>query len=424
MARQSLTEDGGSIVYHDMVVDTPSEFKVRTSVYTDERIFNDEIQRIFGDCWVYVGHESEVSSPGDYQTHYIGKEPILICRGPDQEVRIFFNTCRHRGNVLCRDEKGHKELFRCSYHGWVYDCSGALIGLAESKGYREDFQTGIGGLVPVPRVAIYRGLIFASLQPQGMGLEEYLGEAMGYIDLWVERSPRGVLRVLSPHKFVYPGNWKLQADNGHDSYHGRYVHESAMKTLERFVGRPALEDKSTARHGQGFVREFAWGHGLMERPGNRGELSAELLKDYTERLTDAYGPERAQEIAAVRHLFIFPNLYLMDDNIRVIHPVAVDKTVIYSYFVWLEGVSEEMNRSRLKNLQWRLSQTGFFATDDLEMFAGCQTGMRGSGVEWLNFSRGLHRETMLPNGDAKGLSSDETPQRSLYREWARRMSEL
>lgn len=407
--------------YKDMVVDKPSDFRVRTDIYTDEEIFEDERQNIFAKSWVYVGHESEVPHPGDYRTAYIGRQPIIISRGRDNGIHLLFNTCRHRGNTVCREERGHADSFRCPYHGWTYDGTGALIALSEGEGYA-GLRTQTMGLVKVPRVAVYRGLIFASLSAGGEGLEAYLGEIRKYVDLWVERSPTGVVRLLAPHKFSYPGNWKLQADNGHDSYHGRYVHESAMKTLESSIGRSSLDEKRTAVHGRGNVRSFARGHGLLERPGGRGELPAEMLRHYQNMLTEAYGAERADLITMVRHAFIFPNLYLMDDNIRVIHPISVDRTFVYSYFAALEGVPEEFNSSRLKNLQWRLGQTGFFATDDLEMFAGCQSGMQASRVTWLNFSRGLHREVTHPTGEKVGPSSDEAPQRSLYREWLRMIS--
>jgi phenylpropionate dioxygenase-like ring-hydroxylating dioxygenase large terminal subunit len=408
--------------HHEFVIEGQNEFKVSPAIYTDERIFDEELNKIFNRCWVYVGHESEIEKPGDYRTTHIGRAPLILSRGQDQRIHLMFNTCRHRGNTVCRDERGHADSFRCPYHGWTYDASGNLTVLAEGEGYAGAMTAELG-LVQAPRVASYRGLIFGSLSPKGESLEDYLGEAKKYVDLWAERSPTGVVRLHRPHKFIYPGNWKLQADNGHDSYHGRYVHESAMKTLERSVGRSSLEERKTARHGQGSVRAFPRGHGLLERPGGRGELPTEMLGDYMNRLVEAYGAERAEQIAMVRHVFIFPNLYLMDDNVRVIWPVSAGETLVYSHFAAIGGVSDVMNSGRLKNLQWRLGQTGFFATDDLEMFAGCQSGMRGTGMDSLNLSRGLHRETTSPTGERFGPSSDEAPQRSLYREWARLMAE-
>ena len=40
--------------------------RVHGSLYTDPRVFADELERIWYRTWVYVGHESEVPQPGDY----------------------------------------------------------------------------------------------------------------------------------------------------------------------------------------------------------------------------------------------------------------------------------------------------------------------------------------------------------------------
>jgi hypothetical protein len=112
----------------------------------------------------------------------------------------------------------------------------------------------------------------------------------------------------------------------------------------------------------------------------------------------------------------------MDDNIRVIRPISVDLTAVDSYFVALDGAPGEMNRRRLKNLQWRLGTAGFVAPDDMEMFAGCQSGMQASAAEWIHLARGLHEEQPEPTGAWLGGSADETPQRAIYREWARLMT--
>jgi hypothetical protein len=152
-------------------------------------------------------------------------------------------------------------------------------------------------------------------------------------------------------------------------------------------------------------------------------MPAELIRDYVDRLTLKYGAERAERIHMVRHVLIYPNVYLMDDHLRVHHPVSVNRTIVHSYFTYLEGASQEMNRARLKNLQWRHSQAGFVGTDDIEMFVACQSGMQARGMDRIVLSRGLHREVRHPTGERIGQSSDETPQRAMYREWVRLMSE-
>ena len=42
------------------------------SLYTDPRIFADEMERIFHRGWVFVGHESEIPGPGDFVTRSLG----------------------------------------------------------------------------------------------------------------------------------------------------------------------------------------------------------------------------------------------------------------------------------------------------------------------------------------------------------------
>jgi benzoate/toluate 1,2-dioxygenase alpha subunit len=297
------------------------------------------------------------------------------------------------------------------------------VSVAEPDGYTENFPKEIGGLVHVPRLGVYRGLIFASLSAEGESLEDYLGEIKDYVDLWVERSPLGVVRLLPPHKTAYPGNWKFQSEQDTDGYHGRYVHDSAFKTLEHFHGAESLKkDRQMAVHGIGRTRGFSRGHCLLERPGTRAEMPAELIKDYLDRLTERYGAERAERIAMVRHVLIYPNVYLMDDHLRVHYPVSVDRTVVHSHFNHLEGAPEEVNKHRLKNVQWRHGQAGFVGTDDVEMFIACQSGMQATGMGRIVLSRGLHREVRQPSGERMGHSSDETPQRVMYREWLRLMS--
>jgi hypothetical protein len=170
------------------------------------------------------------------------------------------------------------------------------------------------------------------------------------------------------------------------------------------------------------MRGFPRGHAILERPGNRGELPPALLAEHEAEMERRYGAERAARIGMVRHIFIFPNVYLMDDNVRVVHPLAVDRTEVQSAFTWLDGVPESINKARLKNLQWRLGTAGLIGTDDLEMFAGCQTAMQAAAMGETLLERGLQREVAYPSGERVGESSDETPQRAIYREWARLMA--
>ncbi len=405
------------IPYQEMIRESTRDFKIQTRIYRDPVIFEDEIRNIFERTWVYVGHESELSQPGDYRTTSIGNQPVIISRDSDERIHALLNVCRHRGNAVCRGERGNSSFFRCPYHGWVYSNSGALVAVTEQSGYSEGFAKDTAGLIRVPRVSTYRGLIFASLNSDVEILDEYLGDVKKYIDLWVDRSPIGKVKVLHPHKFVYHGNWKFQAENGADGYHPSFVHESAFATRARFgfrSGARAVPGASASSMG------FKFGHCWLAG-AYWPTLPPGLFEEYRDSLVSHHGAERVNEIMRNRHVLIFPNLYLMDVNLRVIRPVSVNKTIVYSYYTDLEGVSEEVNKARLRDVQGRLGTTGSISPDDMEMFAANQTGIQASSMEWLILSRGLQREVIHPTGEREALYSDETPQRAIYREWLRLM---
>src|SRR5204862_545037 len=175
----------------ELVVDRENDFRVHTSAYLDPEIFDREMERIFEQTWVYVAHESEIPDPGDFRTSAIGIQPIIVIRAADGIVNVLLNRCRHRGSIVCRDERGRADRFQCPYHGWVYGSDGMLLGVAQADGYPESFDKSAFGLMHAPRVATYRGLIFASLNACGESLEDRLHDIRKYVDVWCDKSPVG-----------------------------------------------------------------------------------------------------------------------------------------------------------------------------------------------------------------------------------------
>lgn len=405
--------------YRDMVAEAPEDFRVRTSVYSDPAVFEDEMERIFETSWIYVAHESEVSEPGDYITTYMGRQPVIVSRGDDGEIHIMYNTCRHRGNAVCRQERGNSPFFRCPYHGWLYKNTGELVGITEKGRYPDGFGQELTGLLKVPRVAGYRGLVFASLSPRGESLDEFLGPLKRHIDLWAELSPTGRIRVLPPHKFLFSGNWKYQMENTVEGYHAWFVHQSAFNVMKR-----SLADRGDygGEKDEGRVIGFKYGHAVMERPGMTS-MDKAAFADYMDCLVKSYGAERARQITYGRNVWVFPNLGLLENNIRVLHPLAVDKTEMHSFFFLMEGVPDHVNTDNLRDSQWRRGTMGFVNTDDLEMFSSSQGGVQGTKMEWIYLSKGIHDEISHPNGERVGRHiHDETALRAMYREWIRLMA--
>jgi benzoate/toluate 1,2-dioxygenase alpha subunit len=410
--------------YGELVQDAAADFRVHPSVYTDPALFEMELERLFHRGWVYVGHTSEVAQPGSFKTTRLGRRPLLLSRDEAGALHVLLNVCRHRGATVCREATGQAASFACPYHGWVYGLDGGLRGISERAGYPAGFGADLGGLPRVPRVAEYRGLIFASLSAAGESLEDWLGGARAYVDLWADLSPTGRVAVRPAHRYGYAGNWKFQVENTVDGYHPRFVHESAFRTREHFGGRP-VRDMASALD-QGYTIGFDdRGHSVLEWPEGTDnsvtKMPRELADDWVGKLRARLGPERTRRVLTRRHVVIVPNLVLMDVNIRVIQPLAVDRTEVYSHFMAVEDVPDGVNRSRLRDVQGRLGTTGMINTDDAEMFAACQSGLQTPELEWVHFARGLRREERLADGAWRASYTDETPQRALYRAWVRLM---
>ncbi len=403
-------------IYSDLVVETADDFRVDTRIYTDPAIFKDEMHRIFETTWVYVGHTCEVAKPGDFKTASIGLNPVVVTHAEDDEIHVFLNECRHRANAVCRGISGSARNFECPYHGWVYALNGDLIGVTDPEGYPPDFVQKLGGLVKL-RVATYRGLIFASLNDDVPDIETHLGEVRKYVDLWADLSPEPEFRLVQPHLYSYSGNWKFQAENAIDGWHARFVHRSAFETVAEFGGPP-----TSSRSTVGCTRGFDTGFAVLERPGIPYGLSPEQQRDYRELLSRRHPPERVDLIWNVRHIFLVPNVLLFDNLIRVVQPSTVDNTIVMSYPLQARGVPEDLNRSRLREVQGRMSTTGMINTDDLEMFAANQTGMRGTKMRWIVLSHGQQHDRRLDGSEIQGEDTSELPQRSIYRRWVEMMS--
>ena len=115
--------------FADMVTAEPDDWRVHVDTYHDTDVFAQEMVRIFESWWMYVGHVSEVAEPGDYKTGFMGRQPIILSRDRNGEIHVLVNTCRHRGNAVCREDYGNSMAFRCPYHGWAYANDGKLIGV-------------------------------------------------------------------------------------------------------------------------------------------------------------------------------------------------------------------------------------------------------------------------------------------------------
>ena len=422
----------------DMVVSGDGDFRVHVDAYTDPDVFDLEMDLVYSQWWVYVGHTSEIAENGDYKTTFMGRQPVIVSRGRDGEVRVLLNVCRHRGNAVCREEYGNSMAFRCPYHGWTYANDGRLIGVSGKVRYPEGFIDDIAGLMPAAAVGVYRGLIFATLSKDAPTFDEYIAPVAKYIDLWADLSIDGEVKMTKPWKNKYHGNWKMQMENALDGYHARATHESGIKAIrvdlddivastQRLHYTDTGKDLSGGAHdGGGLTREFGGGHGAVDRADRTAFEYNLRLKDGEEYfegpMIDKYGREHAEAVMADRHVLIYPNVLLMSSSIRQVIPVGVNSTIVHQSYAEVPAASPEVNEANQRNLIFRVTSSGVFGSDDLEMFASNQTGLNAARVEYIRLSRGLHLEERNADGELIAGPSDEVPQRSFWKQWRHMMS--
>jgi p-cumate 2,3-dioxygenase alpha subunit len=183
-------------------------FEVNRAALVDPAIHELEQQRIFGRCWIYVGHESELRTAGDFKTRMIAGRPVIFCRNGENEVRVFLNTCRHRGSLVCREREGNAERYTCFYHGWTYDRDGALYAVPGQSAYPPGFDKKAFSLKEPARVESYRGFVFLNFDAGAPSLDQYLGAAKEYIDLVIDQSPSGQMHVIEgTQEYDFMANW-------------------------------------------------------------------------------------------------------------------------------------------------------------------------------------------------------------------------
>jgi p-cumate 2,3-dioxygenase alpha subunit len=149
------------------------------------------MQTVFGRCWLYLGHDSEIPKPGDFVTRRIAQREILFTRDRKGEPRAFFNSCTHRGVAVCRQKSGNRKNHTCPYHGWVYSSEGKLLNYGMAGGYGPEHNArGQYDLKRPARLDHYRGFFFINFNSGAVSLADYLADSRDIIDLVADQRAR------------------------------------------------------------------------------------------------------------------------------------------------------------------------------------------------------------------------------------------
>ena len=397
-----------------------SEFSVHRSVFTNEKILEAEWKDIFSKCWLFIGHESELPKKGDFKRKKVGGRNLIFTRGNDEVIRALYNSCPHRGALVCRENEGNTKVFRCFYHAWTFKNDGELVGMPGKDGFPDTFNCdGSKNMTEVTRLESYRGFMFVNFDADAVSIEEYLGNAKEYIDLVADQSEAGMEMLSDPQEYSVRANWKLISENSVDLYHGMPTHKTYFDIKAKQdpgVTKVVLEGKGTDLGNGHAVIEYKapWGRPVAHWTPAWEEEDREEINDLKNKLINRFGEERAERIADYnRNILIFPNLIINDImavTVRTYYPVRPDYMEVTGYALVPKDESEKFRLRRNDNFLEFLGPGGFATPDDNEALELCQEGyLNNMEVEWNDISKGMNRE--------QPHATDEEQMRSFWRKW-------
>lgn len=225
--------------------------------YTDPEIYRLELEQIVTRNWILAGHQSQLAEAGDFRVLNVADESAIIVRNEDGRIRAFANVCRHRGSLVCLEERGNQRKFSCPYHGWIYDTDGKLLA---ARSMPEDFDKAKYGLHKLP-VEIIHGLVFVCFSDDPPSVEaarRELAEPMAMFDF-------ENMKVAAQKTYQIDANWKLAVENYEECYHCAPAHPEYAKMHTLMLG-----DKQ---------RQRVQGH-MLDKMGACGIKKIEFDRDY------------------------------------------------------------------------------------------------------------------------------------------------
>lgn len=217
--------------------------------YVDQA-FNDlEFERLWKRSWVYAAHADELPNPGDFVLWTKLRSPIVIVRGKDDTIRAFYNTCRHRGAPLVKEDAGNRKRFVCGYHAWTYNLEGDLIGMRDQRDF-PDLDKSCYGLIEV-KCETFGNWIFVNCDPEA----EPLKDAMGPVWDEMQQFQPDKIKLANKAEYRINCNVKVLLDAFLETYHLKSIHQD---TVDRF-----LDHEGTT------IELWDAGHSRMVTPNRR-----------------------------------------------------------------------------------------------------------------------------------------------------------
>jgi nitrite reductase/ring-hydroxylating ferredoxin subunit len=378
--------------------------EVAQRVFADPEIYRLEQERIWARAWIVVGHESEIPKAGDYVTRRIADDPVILVRQRDGSIECLLNVCPHRGATVCRAEAGNNSVFRCLYHGWIFNADGTFRGAPFGDlMYPNGMDTARMGMRRA-RVETFAGIIFANWDERAPSLDDYLGDFRFYLNLMFNRTKHGLEVMGPPQRYVINANWKTASEQfAGDAWHANQLHRSLSELAGTDRNDPAqwqmyAPKVSTMGHG---IICFDM-RGLMQMITGGQKLSAlqKLLILPPPGMSPNLVPELAEQFSAAELELLadtppsnggmFPNVGLWNAtgvladrtpggflSVRTHVPLGVDKFEFCMWVLVARDAPEELREQIRRNTSTSQGASGFVEGDDAEVWPGLTASARG-----------------------------------------------
>lgn len=353
----------------------PEKFsEIPKEAFHRDDIYRAELERIFyGPEWHLLAHVSEIPEPGDFKTLDLGEAPLLILRGDDGAVRVFNNSCPHRGTQLATRARGNAPDITCPYHRWNFNNRGELVAAPGIERFPKDFRKQDYGMREL-RSQIRHGLVFATCGAETDSLDTFLGEGDGYLFKLLGEGAE--LCLLGYQKTVFATNWKEYGDN--EGYHAPLLHRAfSLLKWQGGIGTQCVTER---------------GHKLIEAElgdtQNEGFLDDNSLVEFRD--------ENAPKRSIVVNLFPMTVLtrHLDVINIRFSFPRSTDETEVhYAYFAPAAD-DEKMYNHRLHQASNLLGPSGLISLEDGAVFNRLHRGSNTLGT--VAFQKGADEVLSAP----------------------------
>ncbi len=199
--------------------------------YIDPDYYRAELEWLFLNSWFHAGRAEDITDPGQFFVREIAGESLIVLRDDRNQLRAFFNVCRHRGTRLVNECSGRfPSTIQCPYHAWTFNLEGCLLA-APQMDRVDEFRLADYPLTPIA-TDVWDGHVFLNLSQKPVSLLDQLDGMDKRFAPWKMGELRSGKRVV----YDIAANWKLIIHNYSECLHCPGVHPALQKLSHYLSG--------------------------------------------------------------------------------------------------------------------------------------------------------------------------------------------